>query len=287
MTNSARRTAIALAASVSLLALDRPASADEKQTCVAASEKAQQLKNAGKLTEAKEQLAVCSRNECPKIIQTDCTQWMRDVLDAIPTVVLAAKDKKGRDIVDVKVSIDGKVVGESLDGKPIAVDPGVHTFRFETKGAPAYEEQMLVRQAEKNRLVTASFGKPDDGGGKDTGGATVSTSDRGLPIPAIIVGGLGLVGGGVAAYLGLQSDADGRNLRDTCAPRCTDAQVQEVKDEQNVARIVGIASGVVFAAGVVLLVIHYTTGGSKSTAATKPGLTLTPAAGGDATIFRF
>ena len=52
------------------------------------------------------------------------------------SVVPAAKDKKGRDIVDVKVSIDGKVVTETLDGKALPVDPGVHTFRFETKNAP-------------------------------------------------------------------------------------------------------------------------------------------------------
>src|SRR5688572_22684557 len=89
--------------------LPRLASADEKQQCIAASEKAQQLKNAGKLSEARDQLAVCGRPECPKLVEKDCNEWMREVLAILPSVVVGAKDKKGRDIVEARVSIDGKV----------------------------------------------------------------------------------------------------------------------------------------------------------------------------------
>jgi hypothetical protein len=49
--------AVSLSLSVSLLvAAPRSASADEKQVCAAASEKAQQLRSAGTLGEAREQL---------------------------------------------------------------------------------------------------------------------------------------------------------------------------------------------------------------------------------------
>lgn len=285
MSRPALRTALAFFASTSLLAFAPTTRADDKAACLSASEKAQQLRNAGKLTEARDQLVICGRSECPKLVQSDCTQWMREVLDIIPTFVPAAKDRRGRDIVDVRVSIDGRVATESLDGKPIAVDPGVHTFRFETKGAPAHEEQLVVRQAEKNRLVTATLtiGEEPARAG-DTGGG----DDRGPPVASMVVGGISLVGGGVAVAMGLSADASGRELRDTCAPKCTDAQVQEVKDEQNTARIVGIASGVVLAAGVVLLVLHYSGKPSRSTAAaTTTGLTLAPAPGGATTLVRF
>lgn len=291
MSRPARRTALALLASATLSAVAPLARADDKQACLAASEKAQQLRNAGKLTEAREQLSICGRAECPKLIQTDCTQWMREVLDVIPTVVPAAKDRRGRDIVDVRVSIDGKVAAESLDGKPIAVDPGVHTFKFETKGAPPHEEQMVVRQAERNRLVTATLAigdEPGKGGATAPAGASdAGAGERGLPVAAMIVGGVGLAGGGVALYLGLSADASGRELRDTCAPKCTDAQVQDVKDEQSTARIVGIASGVVVAAAVVLLVLHYTSKPSRAAAAPTTGLTIAPAPGGATTLLRF
>lgn len=293
MLSSTRRTALAFAVAASSVALAREARADDKQACVAASEKAQQLRNAGRLTEARDQLVACSRNECPKLVQSDCTQWMRDVLDVIPSVVPAAKDRRGRDILDVKVMIDGRVATESLDGKPISLDPGAHTLRFETKGAPPVEEPMLVRQGERNRLVTAMFAIGDETkatgeavGGSAGGAGKSAGGERRLPIPAMIVGGIGLVGGGVALYLGLSADADGRDLRDTCAPRCADSQVQDVKDKQALARILAVASGAVVAAGVVLLVIHYAAGG-KASGAVRPGWTIAPAPGGDATILRF
>src|SRR4051812_16562109 len=100
-----------VAAGVTIVA---PAAADEKAICVAASEKAQQLRSTGKLVEAREQLKVCGRRECPKLIQQDCTQWTSEVLATLPSAVPAAKDRKGRDIVDVRLTVDGKVVAESL-----------------------------------------------------------------------------------------------------------------------------------------------------------------------------
>src|SRR5262245_61165144 len=105
-----------LAPALVLLSASSPQSAfgaDDKAQCVAASEKAQQLRNAGKLSDARDQLVTCGRAECPKLIQQDCTQWMSEVLAILPSVVPGAKDKKGRDIVDARVSIDGKVAAET------------------------------------------------------------------------------------------------------------------------------------------------------------------------------
>jgi hypothetical protein len=275
---------------VSYVAIAPAVRADEKKVCVAASEKGQELRNAGKLTEAREQLVVCSRPECPKLVQADCTQWLRDLLGAIPTVVLAAKDPKGRDILAVTVAIDGKVVTETLDGKPITIDPGAHTFRFESKDAPPVEQQVLVRQGETDRLVTVTLtpreAKPTAGPGT---GAEVKSDGlvHHLVVPAFIGAGLGLAGGGVALYLGLDADDAARNLRDTCAPRCAQADVDGVSNRQNVARIVGIASGAVFAVSVVVLVIHYASGGGKSAASAKAGFTLAPTSIGESTVMRF
>ncbi len=239
------------------------ARADEKRECVAASEKAQQLRNAGKLIEARDQLTICGRSECPKIVQQDCTQWMAEILNALPTVIPAAKDRAGKDIVDVHVTIDGKPMTDTLDGKALAVDPGVHTFKFETKGAPAIEQQVVVRQAEKNRILPVTFAigdertpkPPPPHDGQPPGGE--ETTSSGPPIVGFALAGAGVVGGGIAAYLGLSADSDARNLRDTCAPKCTQSQVDDVKSHQQTALIVGIASGVVFAAGDAHVVIQY------------------------------
>lgn len=266
------RRAWSLAGAAAIISLaGAPARADDKKECVAASEKAQQLRNAGKLTEAREQLVICGRTECPKLVQQDCTQWMAEVLSALPTVIPAAKDKRGRDVIEVRVTVDGKLVTDTLDGKAHAVDPGVHVFRYETKGAPPVEEQVVIRQAEKNRImpITFALGEADPPVVRD-GGKRGEEESSGPPIVGFAVAGAGLVGGGVALYLGLSADADGRNLRDTCAPKCSQSQVDDVKQRQQTAAIVAVAAGVVFGAGVALIVIHYAGKSSKSGKAFEP-----------------
>lgn len=275
------------------------AHADEKQACLAASEKAQQLRNAGKLTDAREQLVVCGRAECPRVVQQDCTTWMGEILQILPTVIPAAKDRKGRDLVDVKMAIDGKPAADVLDGKPIAVDPGVHAFHFETKGGAPIDQQVVVRQGEKNRILPVTFPIGDDeaggggtgGGGSNSGGGASSGGDSSGSSPPILgfaLGGAGLVLGGVALYVGLSADADGRNLRDTCAPKCAQSDVDDVQHRQNLAVYLGVGAGVLFVAGAALVIIHYASSGSKSGKALLPSmLTLAPAPGGAATVLSF
>lgn len=267
-----------------------PANADERAACVTASEKAQQLKNAGKLSEARDQLVICGRAECPKLVQQDCTQWMSEVLGMLPSVVPAAKDRRGRDIVDAKVSVDGKVLAETLDGKPLPVDPGVHVFKFETKGAPPVDEKIVVRQGEKNRIVTVTFAigeEPDDGtkkaGPVDTGrDGDRRDRDRGgssPPIAAFVVGGLGLVALGTALYINLDANADARRLRDECAPRCNPADVDDVEQRRIIAGVTAAAGGALLIAGVVLFFVH-NSGDSRGARTRGPTFAVAPITGG-------
>jgi hypothetical protein len=77
--------------------------AEEKQACLTASDKGQQAKLEGKLRVAREQFIVCSRNECPALVRQDCTQWVTEVMAAIPSVVVGARDWQGHDVFAVKV----------------------------------------------------------------------------------------------------------------------------------------------------------------------------------------
>lgn len=248
---------VAVASVVACTLAPRPAHADDKQACVAASEKAQQLRNSGKLGEAREQLSVCGRAECPKLIQQDCTQWMGEVLAILPSIVPGAKDRKGRDIIDARVLVDGKVAAETLDGKAIVVDPGVHMFRFETKGAPAVEEQVVARQGEKNRILTITFATADDAAAPVvTPAPAVQPSSSGPPVAAFVVGGLGIVALGVAGYFGLSGNADARTLRDTCAPSCARSDVDDVQQKWTIAGIGAGVGGALLITGVVLFIVH-------------------------------
>jgi hypothetical protein len=284
------RFATTSAVALALIAIAAPARADERAACVTASEKAQQLRNAGKLSEARDQLVICGRAECPKLVQQDCTQWMSELLSMLPSVVPGAKDRRGRDIIDVKVVVDGKVVTETLDGKPIPVDPGVHVFKFETKGAPAIDEKIVVRQGEKNRIVTVTFAIGEDPNEQQKKPGPIDVDhdsdrrdkDRGgssPPIAAFVVGGLGLVALGTALYINLDANADARKLRDECAPRCNPDDVDDVEQRRIIAGVTAAAGGALLIAGVVLFFVH-NSGDSRGARARGPSFAVAPISGG-------
>src|SRR5690242_17352112 len=104
--------------------------AQPKSECVEAHADAQMLRKKERLTEAREKLALCAHKSCPALVQKDCTQWLAEVDAEQPTIVVVAKDENGADTLDVKVSLDGKLVSESLGAGAVAVDPGEHTLVF-------------------------------------------------------------------------------------------------------------------------------------------------------------
>jgi hypothetical protein len=120
----------------------------------------------------------------------------------LPTVVFGAHDKQNRDLFDVEVSMDGEPLVKKLDGKSVTVDPGKHTFRFETAGLPPVEEVALIKEGERARVINVTFGggaptappSDDQGGSSREGGHT--------PYPWIVVG-LGAVAVGVGAVVAL------------------------------------------------------------------------------------
>lgn len=132
------------------------ASADV-QACLGASEKGQRARTAGKLREAREQFLLCSSDGCPAMVRRDCAQWQSEVIATLPSIVLGAKDRGGRDLFDVTVSVDGEPLVKKLDGKSLPIDPGPHTFKFEMAGAPPVIERALVKEGEKTRVITVTF----------------------------------------------------------------------------------------------------------------------------------
>ncbi|MBX3262350.1 MAG: hypothetical protein KF782_21905 [Labilithrix sp.] len=272
-----RRRGVSLFLLVAALlgATSRVARANEKQVCVNASEQAQQLRNAGKLSEAREQLAICGRNACPKLVQHDCTEWMREVLAILPSVVPGAKDDKGRDLVDVRVSIDGTVVTESLDGKAIGVDPGVHTFRFEAAGAQAVEEQVVVRQGEKNRIVTVTFAPPAPAEAREPWGGKrqKDAGDGSPPVAAYVTGGVGVLALGAALFINLDASADARELRRTCAPDCAQSEVDDIESRYLIA---GVTAGLGGAALIAAAVLYFTHDRGARASASRFVPTITP-----------
>lgn len=285
----ARRAGLAFALAITAAA--GTSSADDKQACLHASEKAQQLRNAGKLGDAREQLAVCSRTECPKLVQQDCTQWMSELLAALPSIVPAAKDRKGRDLVDVKVSVDGKPVTDTLDGKAFVVDPGVHALHFETSGAPAVDEKVVVKPGEKNRIVTVTFAKGEDAAppaGSSVATGTTDDTRSSPPVAAYVIGGVGLVALGAALVVQLGANSDARDLRETCAPRCDQSDVDDIQSRYTIAGVTAGVGGALLITGVVMFFLHGSSGSAHAGASRAPSfMSFQPSPGGGSAVLRF
>jgi hypothetical protein len=217
------------------------ARADAKEVCIAASEDAQQLRIDGKLVESRARLLDCANPECPPLIRQDCTQWMADVVASIPTVVLGARDAQGRDVIEVKASMDGALIAGRLDGRAIPVDPGVHTFRLESTGAAGVtaEVQVLVRAGEKNReiIVTLEGTPPAPGRRPDA----VEARGAAVPPASWVLGGVAVAALGTALAFDIAQAAEYAHLDATCAGHCPPDQVNDVAVERWIA---GVSAGV-------------------------------------------
>jgi hypothetical protein len=247
--------AVAAAAALVAVAVAAPrARADEKEACVAASDQAQTLRDEGKYRAARLQLLACSRDACPGLVRHDCEKWLSDLDANQPTVVLGARDPKGTDAPSTRVLLDGAVLTSHLDGKPIAVDPGEHTFRYEATGAAPVEQHAVIRVGEKNRMLTAvvmplapsaaSLAPPS------TAESAAEPATHGLRVPPVSIALASL--GGVAAvsfaYFGLSGRSDVSDLRATCAPNCTQSQVDSAHTKLIVADV-SLGVGIVALAG--------------------------------------
>jgi hypothetical protein len=232
-----------LAAGLAIVAVHGIARADETAACVKASEQAQSLRDEGKYRSAREQLLLCSRDVCPSVVRKDCVTWLADVDAAMPSIVLGAKDG-AQDVVDVKVSLDGKPLAEKLDGKPLPMDAGEHTITFERQGRPAVQSKVVLHAGEKNRAISVQLGAEPNaaggGGARGGGGGTAEQSSSGPPIAGYVVGGIGVVAIGGFAFFGLSGKSDVDNMRsgpNACAPNCDPSKVDAAKAKLLVADI--------------------------------------------------
>jgi hypothetical protein len=134
-----------------LLAERAHADPPTKQQCVLANENAQDLERAGRLIEAREQLETCAASACPGVVRTDCAERLEAVGSALPTVVLTPKNAGGGDAGAASLAIDGVAQPVVLDGRPVAVDPGLHTFTVTVEGLPPVSLRISVGRGEHVR----------------------------------------------------------------------------------------------------------------------------------------
>jgi hypothetical protein len=261
------RTALALLGALSLGLTSRTAKAEDskKAECASAYERSQELRQSGKLRKAGEALVLCAQEVCPAFVRTDCVQWLTEVTHETPTVVFSVKDTKGEDIAAVHVTVDDEEVASELDGKSVAVDPGTHKFQFEIEGSPKIVQEVLIRQAEKDRVINVSFApraadvpevSPYGDVSKDVGKEPAPAPASGKPGPlrpyAFVAGGVGVAGIIGFVALGAVGHSKENELNGTCGPThtCAQSDVDGIKTDYLLADvslglgIAGLGAGV-------------------------------------------
>jgi hypothetical protein len=241
---------MALLSLVALLATPEARAADTPPAqCESAYEGVQLLRQRGKLGAAREQAALCARDVCPEVARRDCARWSEELGREIPTVVVVARDEMDRDVPALGLLVDGAPRSELATGRAFELDPGAHVFRLERAGAPAVEQSFTVYQGERDRLLRitvptgASVAPPrpslpargtvappsSPGPYGMTAPPPAHVRDGGSSVPAVVVGGISIAILATSAYLGLTGRQDLSNLRASCAPYCTDDQVNPVR----------------------------------------------------------
>jgi len=246
-----------------MLRPDTARAADPFEACVSAYDQAQVDRRAGKLVSAKERLLTCSQAACPAAARRDCARWLDEVETSIPTVVVEATSGSGAELTEVRVLIDGRLLAPRLEGKALAVDPGTHTFGFETAGVAGVTQTVTIREGEKNRKIQVRLGAP-----ATPEPAPEPVGSRPIPVLAFVLGGVGLVGLGSFAFFGIRAKNDEAELRDSgCQPRCDVDEVDAVFEKQVIADVsLGIGLAALAAATIVFLTRPTVGGRSAATA---------------------
>jgi hypothetical protein len=228
--------------------------------CLSAYDKSVALRTDHKLRAARAQLLVCAAANCPVDVRKECVRRVDELNEAMPTIVFEAKDAAGNDLGAVKVTMDGEAIAERSEGTAISLDPGAHSFTFETAGQAPVTKQWVIRQGEKDRREIVQFGSasapasPAQGTAPEAPLPPASTpppdqASHGVGAQrtvAIVAAGVGVVGVAVGTLFGLQSMSKHRDAENACPVVCAD---QNGVNLWNDARKAGTVSTVGFIVG--------------------------------------
>jgi hypothetical protein len=227
-------TLCALAIATLLSSSGRAAAADPTTSdCLTANESSIALRNAGQLRAALAQMLVCAAATCPADVQAECLRRIAEVDVTMPTIVFRVTDAMGNDAAAAKVTMDGEVLSDWLEGVAISLDPGVHTFVFEAAGLPPLTKQMVIRQGEKDRREVVQLLSPTPAPGP----LLPSSSPTDRPVPpshttppsqgigvqrmlALVAGGVGVAGVAAGTAFGLESMSKHDDALKACPAAC-------------------------------------------------------------------
>ena len=231
---------LALAAFVVAITIPSFASADEVDRCVAASERGQKERRAGNLSEARTTFMQCAADKCPAVVKSACAEWLAQVNAALPSIIVVATDPEKKDIVDAKISIDGK---PAALGRAVPLDPGAHSITVDAEGFQSMSQSIVARETEHNRAI--NFTLVRKAAVDTTEPKPPPTESSGIRPITWIGGGLTVVALGSFAIFGLRGRGLAADLRETCKPTCSATERDEAKASY-IAADISLIAAVIF-----------------------------------------
>jgi hypothetical protein len=234
-----------------------------KQECVDANDAAQDLRQSGKLRQAREKLAICASASCPSVVRDDCTQRLAELDSAMPQIVFSARDASGNDLVDVKVTIDGAPLVDRLDGSSVKVDPGPHVFVFTWEGHPAVTKRLVLAEHDHARREVVVFRNAEipqvESASPATAPAATGSGGSGIDRKTIAfgVGGLGVAGLVVGSIFGAVASSKWSAAKSDCGAGCgptapAQGEKNTASSDATISTVAFVVGGALAAGGVVL-----------------------------------
>ncbi|MFO0640375.1 MAG: hypothetical protein U0183_14245 [Polyangiaceae bacterium] len=237
-----------MALAVAGLAWSGPALGKPASECVRAANEGQALRDQGRLLSARDELVVCARPACPKVVAAECRKWLEDVAARIPIVVVSLRDGSGAD-VSARVLVDGQSSEEATAGRAIALDPGPHVFRAESDRGVA-ERSVVVREREAGQRVVLELPKVAEPKPKPAAQPPVTETHRPVPTFTWLMAGTAVVGAGVGTVFAIDAGTRFGDLKERC-PSCTEDEVSGLRMRSTVADVAfGVA---IVAAGITVV----------------------------------
>lgn len=206
-----------------------PPSAEEV-ACFDHHELGQEQRQAGKLVESRVAFLDCAASSCPSAVQRDCERWSREVAAELPKLEIEVRFA-GKPRNDASVEIDGEPHADAL-ASAVVLDPGPHRYRVRLAGARGVEGELVLRAGEPVHQLSLELESLEEG-------------SRPVPTLSWVLGGVGVAGAGSFLYFGLSSRSLEHELERTCAPLCSNQQIDRVRQRSLIANVslgVGLAS---------------------------------------------
>jgi hypothetical protein len=239
-----------------------PSEHETREGCLANHEQSQLRRIEKRLIGARSAARACAITACPAAIRSDCSEWVAELSKLIPTVLLVAESGSG-ELENVRVTLDGVVLTEKLDGTAIEIEPGPHLLRFEHGTEPPIDRRIDVPEGEKGFMVRVRFAgeappptpvapvppvAPAPAAPRDPG-------TRPVPILTYVFGGVAVAAAGTSAVLAANAFSEKSKASEECAPNCSEERIDDIHGRFVLADVAG---GVAIASAGVAVLFYVT-----------------------------